>query len=283
MTTLYTSKNIYDYSRTNDLNKLIIALDNKNNDDDWYRNDLGFTAINVAAKYYYSDCVRILIFHGADVNSKSDYGLTALNWFVDMGDIEMVKLLISNGAEINHKHKLFGDTPLTGASFFGRKEIVQLLLSMDCDIIGEIDRYSPRDNDADMDCRPMIIAAIEHRREVKKKSSFDTFISHYINYPLYITRLYSICFPTGDPNVLTPAVGWEAATALRNKFYFDEIFFYLHLNVAKVYTNKNKQITTDEETHFSNITEFANVRNDTSTLMTVLSYYLKMYLNPDKL
>jgi len=275
MTTLYTSKNVYDYSKTNQYHQLIIALDNKNNDDDWYRDELGFTAINVAAKDYYSDCVRILISHGADVNSKSDTGLTALNWFVYKGDIEMVKLLISNGAEINPRE-------LTGASYFGRKEIVQLLLSMDCDILGDIDRYSPRDDNADMDCRPMIIAAIEHRLEVKKKSSFDTFTSHYINYPLYITRLNSICFPTGDPNILIPAVGWEAATALRNKFYFDEIFFYLHLNVAKVYTNKNKQIT-DEETHFSNIAEFANVNNDTSTLMTVLSDYLKMYLNPDKL
>lgn len=273
-TTSYTSKNIYDYSRSNDINNLIIALDNKNNDDDWYRDKLGFTAINVAAMKNYSDCVRILISHGADVNSKSGNGFTALNWFVDIGHIEMVELLISNGANINNT-SVHNDTPLTGASFFGRKEIVQLLLNMDC-TISEIDRYRPRDNDVDMDCRPLIIAAVEHRR---KKSSFDSFISHYINYPLYINHIYSICCPTGDPRVVVPAVEWEIATALCNKYYFDEIFFYLHLNIAKVYTNKNKEIT-DED---SSITEFANMNNDTSTLMLVLSDYLKMLLKSDEL
>ena len=112
ITITYTSKNIYDYSKTNDINNLIIALDNKNNDDDWYRDELGFTAVNIAAMNNYSDCVRILISYGADVNSKSRNGFTALNWFVDIGHVEMVELLISNGADINNTSAL-GDTPLT--------------------------------------------------------------------------------------------------------------------------------------------------------------------------
>lgn len=65
--------------------------------------DIGFTALSEAAAQKNIKIARLLIVHGADVNtvSKSRGGLVALYDAVFACDLEMSKLLIENGAGVN--------------------------------------------------------------------------------------------------------------------------------------------------------------------------------------
>ena len=70
-----------------------------------------------------------------------------------------------------------------------------------------------------------------------------------------------------------PTVGWPRAEQVRDKYYFDEIFFYLHLYTGKIVTNATCE-------RYSSIIALARDSDPTSTLMTVLTDRLKMYLKP---
>ena len=132
----------------------------------------------------------------------------------------------------------------------------------------DIDSYQPYNNR--FDCRPMILAEIEHRR---KRAAFDAFIIRHIEYPPYINRIYSLCYPTDDLIVAAPYVGWPRAQCISNKYYFDEVFHYLHMHVAKVCTKASTNTT-------SSLAQLAADSDASSTLMTVLVDRLKLYLKP---
>jgi hypothetical protein len=146
-----------------------------------------------------------------------------------------------------------------------------------------------------VDCRPLILEEIEHR---KKRIVFDNFITHHIDYPSYKLAIYSTCYPT-DILVAAPSIGWKLAEEIRNKYFFDEIFFILHLHVANLLSRKEPHrsttanassttITSTAETttiktlltSSTSITELANNNNDTSLLMNLLTDRLKEYLKP---
>jgi hypothetical protein len=135
------------------------------------------------------------------------------------------------------------------------------------------------------DCRPIIVTEIDNRR---KRPIFDSFINHHIEYQPYINIIYTRCFPTGNVQVAKPPVGWTIAEAVRDKYYFDEIFFYLHMHVSNLYSittnNMKSRVTRSSKQKCSNSTDqLANNSNKTSTLMIVLTDRLKMYLKPNTL
>ena len=134
--------------------------------------------------------------------------------------------------------------------------------------IDTFENYYPAPNR--IDCRPLIVAEIEHRR---MRAAFDTFNHRHIEYPPYFDSIYTRCYPTGDLIVAAPAIGWHEAQRIRNKYYFDEVFYYLHMHVAKVCTQSSSNTT-------SSITQLATTSDATSTLMTVLVDRLTMYLKP---
>ena len=84
--------------------------------------------------------------------------------------------------------------------------------------------------------------------------------------------------------VASPAIGWDRAEAVRNKYYFDEVLFYVHVYVANELAKKampSQKRTRASSRRCSNIQAYlATNSDDTSTLMTVLSDRLKMYLKP---
>ena len=136
-----------------------------------------------------------------------------------------------------------------------------------------IESYEPNNDNGGEDlpdCRPMILAEIEHRR---KRAAFDAFIIRHIEYPPYINRIYSLCYPSGNLIVAAPSIGWPRAQSISNKYYFDEVFHYLHMHVAKVCTHASTNTT-------SSLTQLAADSDATSTLMTVLVDRLTMYLKP---
>ena len=60
MTTLYTTKDVYDFARNGYVDELIIALNQGSNSTNWYRGTFGDTALHVAARTGHMNCVEIL-------------------------------------------------------------------------------------------------------------------------------------------------------------------------------------------------------------------------------
>jgi hypothetical protein len=225
------------------------------------------SALKAAARNGSLDCLNYLLDVGVDVNSHDSDLYTPLDETCFYNQIECARVLILRGADVNVVD-CDGSSPLICAASNGNIEICRMLLDNQADINGDIDKYKPPIGSSD--CRPMILAETEHRC---KRATFDSFIDHHIEYPPYKNRIYSICYPHGNIKIAEPPVGWSRAEAVRNKYYFDEIFFYLHLNVGKIITNS----TSD---HYSNITALVVNSDATSTLMTVLVDRLKLYLKP---
>ena len=225
-------------------------------------------ALQAAARNGSLDCLSYLLDVGVNVNVNSaSYGCTPLHEACYSNHTNCVRELILRGADVNEVD-FNGCSLLSLAAHYGRTKICRMLLDNQADINGDIDKYLPLPGYSD--CRPMILAETEHRC---KRATFDSFIDHHIEYPPYKYRIYSRCYPHGNIKIAKPPVGWSRAEAVRNKYYFDEIFFYLHLNVAKIITNS----TSD---HYCNITALAVNSDATSTLMTVLVDRLKLYLKP---
>ena len=221
--------------------------------------------------------VRLLLDNGAKSNIQNKYGDTSIHGAAATGIIELVEMLLDIGTNINIKNNK-GFTALHRASFNSYYHCVRFLLQKGIDIDEDINTYKPDEDYTSniVDCRPMILAEINNRR---KRTAFDSFINHHIEYMPYKNNIYSLCYPTGDVRVVLPVLGWRRAEAVRNQFFFKEIFFYLHLHVAMVYT-KSLCKTQNEVKKCSSITEFASNNNDTSTLMFILSDRLKLFLLP---
>ena len=186
---------------------------------------------------------------------------------------DVVELLLSRGTDINSRDN--GNwTALTYAARNGQQACVALLLNKGADIDkDDVDSYKPYydgDDNNMIDCRTMILAEIEYRR---KRAAFDTFIQNHIEYMPYINHIYTRCYPTGDLIVAAPAIGWHQAQSISNKYYFDEVFHYLHMHVTNVCTQASSNT-------INSLTQLSIDNDATSTLMTVLVDRLKMYLKP---
>ena len=274
--TTYTPKDVYNYAIIGKSDKLTTALKVRENRVNWYKDANGWNALHWAIIIQQHDCIRILINSGIDVNSKtSSNNDAALDIAASRGFTEYIELLLNRGADINSRDD-DNRTALHNAARCGYIECVALLLNKGAAIDDDdIDSYKPvneeEDEDEDLpDCRPMILAEIEHRR---KRAAFDAFIAHHIEYPPYINRIYSLCYPSDDLIVAAPDVGWPRAQSISNKYYFDEVFHYLHMHVAKVCTQASTNTS-------SSLAQLAIDSDATSTLMTVLVDRLKLYLKP---
>ena len=287
-TTIYTPQDVFNFARDGDEDRFIVALNQGDNSTNWYRNVIGSTACHWAAFEGFMNIVEMILDRGFDIHDKNNNGVTILH-FASVGDhINIIEMLLERCVDINSKDN-GGRTALHSATFMGRMNAVELLLQRGIDIDDDIDSYAPTEdengNDINpTDCRPIILTEIDNRR---KRPIFDSFINHHIEYQPYINIIYTRCFPTGNVQVAKPPVGWTIAEAVRDKYYFDEIFFYLHMHVSNLYsitTNNMKSRVTRSSMKCSNSTDqLANNSNKTSTLMIVLTDRLKMYLKPNTL
>jgi uncharacterized protein len=79
---------------------------------------------------------------GFDVNAvRSSDGYTLLHYAAEIGDAKLVKFLVSKGAELNSTLQR-GDTPLSTAISFGKKDVILALLDLGVDPnykLGELD------------------------------------------------------------------------------------------------------------------------------------------------
>ena len=265
--TTYTPEDVYNYAMTGNSDKLIAALKFRENRINWYTNASGWNALHQAIVFRQYDCIDILINSGIDVNSKTSSNDAALDIAAENGYTEIVELLLNRGADINSRD-IKNRTALTCAANNGHIDCVSLLLNKGAAIDDDIDSYEPYDDEDVIDCRQMILAEIEHRR---KRAAFDAFIIHHIEYLPYINRIYTLCYPSSNLIVAAPDVGWPRAQSISNKYYFDEVFHYLHMHVAKVCTQASNNTS-------SSLAQLATDSDATSTLMTVLVDRLKLYL-----
>ena len=243
--------------------------------------------------------LKILLSKGANVNYVNRDNHTALSKAISNKSMEACLIILNYGTDIN----IGNGIALKQAANQGSTEFVRMLLDRGAAIY-DIDEYEYKPSYWDSldenygnknDHRPMIIDELEVRR---KRAVFDSFITHHIEYAPYLEAIYSTCCPyprkpdadtdtTKDTDMYThktqcrltrskPAVGWIRALAIRDKYYYDEVFFYLHMHVAKV-------VRSLSSSSISMIAVVANSSDDISTLMIVLSDRLMMYLKPPAL
>ena len=108
------------------------------------KDDLGFTALMVAALEAHSDVVEYLIARGADLSSRNNYGATALHKVLDAnlsttplgeGRRLIALSLIANGAPVNASG--FNETTaLHVAAFRGDIRVIEALLRAGADSLG---------------------------------------------------------------------------------------------------------------------------------------------------
>jgi ankyrin repeat protein len=221
------------------------------------------------------EACSLLLERGHSVDLGTEWGTTPLLAAIDNNQIEVVRLLIENGADVD----LCADveceiSPIDTAVLENNTEIVRLLLDAGCDLdethtVPYLLAIKRRDGISCEESKKMILAELEDR---KVRQEFDKFINHHIEYQVYKDDIYSVCYPNGNLKVAKPVeIGWDRAKALRDKYFFDETFFYVHCYVASNYTSSK---------NCSNLIYTARNTNDAFTIMTVLTNRLKFYLKP---
>ena len=293
----FTPHDIFQYARDGDDQNLILALKEVSpgkNNKGWYLDWLnGYSPLHAASIKGRLKCISILIDNGADIHLKDYHGYTAYHRAAYNGFTDCVMFFLKNGVGINslswreskpprgpiteqlyYSEKNDGKTALMLAAEGGHTKCVLMLCTNGAEIVKDINKYAP--NNSSVDCRPLILTEVEHRR---KRAAFDSFIIHHIEYQPYTDSIYSICYPS-DKIVAAPAVGWTRAYAVRDKFYYDEAFFYLHMHIASVFTRSVNSAISDVVPINSCVEHFSNNDSKTFTLMVVLSSYLKEFLQP---
>ena len=115
-------------------------------------------------------------------------------------------------------------------------------------------------------------AVISLIKSEQQRVKFYAIISVYIEYDLYRSLIYQRCYPTGNLKFPEPITGWDVAYKVTEKYYYDEIFFYLHMYVAS---------RVDSRECSRNRERFASSSNRTYELMDVLTKELKEYISLD--
>jgi len=198
-----------------------------------YRDENGMTGCHFAAILGFWFIVDVFLRWGFDVNSMSRPG-TLLFIAAFSGKMNIVQRLlmedkISISSSVNNK------TALHAAANRGHLDIVKLLLErgIEIDLVQMFGdgAYAPAENEHRADgttivftnCNATIYAEYIDR---EKKAQFDAFIRHNIEYQPSINKIYSRCWDEARPQVAKPRlVSWTEAEAIRDKYYFDEIFF----------------------------------------------------------
>ena len=124
----------------------------------------------------------------------------------------------------------------------------------------------------DLATRSSRSAVISLIKSEQQRIKFYAIINAYIEYDLYRSLIYQRCYPTGNIKYPEPITGWDVAYRVTEKYYYDEIFFYLHMFVAS---------RVDSRECSRNRERFASSSNRTYELMDVLTKELKEYISLD--
>jgi len=225
---------------------LQLLIDNGANWDS--RSEYGYSPWHIAAENGHLDCMKVLLNTGVNINSTMADGKTALHQCIHEELVECVKFLLNNGACMNKRENDFNFTPIDFAIRYQNTSVLG--------IVAEAIETSTR------------------------KFFLKKFIRNHIYYkPSYeksINSLLQYSIVDAPPGSLSQVEG-----TITNS-YLNEVFFELHLHVAATsYKQRSKRIHKSPILSSECRDDFASNSNDTSTLMVVLSSYLKEYLQPN--
>jgi ankyrin repeat protein len=101
-----------------------------------HRNISDYTPLSLAASGGYVNIIKLLLSHGAEINSRtgSKLGISPLMLAAMNGHTQAVKLLIDMGSDVNAQIETNRNTALTLACFQGRHDVVSLLLERKANI-----------------------------------------------------------------------------------------------------------------------------------------------------
>ena len=244
---------------------------------------------NVSSLFIASECgntktIEVLLDYNADVNIETSSGKTALMAAVGENKASACQLLLSRGANpeirMRSPHNV---TALGYAALCNSTKSLRVLCdagaSIDKDLIEKIgNKRLTLSRSEDEKTKLIVLDEIENRL---RKKAFDLFIKLYIENNIYKDTIYSMCYPN-DTTISLPSIGWLQAEQIRDKYYHDEVLFYVHLHVAKIVMISSKKTATNvtsntATTVTTNVCKeyFANNDNKTFTLMKVLADRLK--------
>ena len=240
------------------------------------------------------DFIRFLLDRCKDqdqsiISAQNDYGETVLHLCALFNKTEYIKLFIDYGVDLELEDG-HGNTCLYLAIKENRIDMIRLLLDSGALI------YEKKTETIENKIFKQLL--LDEACNRSRRAAFDSFIIHHIEYPLYKNNIYSVCFPSGTKNA--PPIGWLQAEAIRDKYYFDEIFFYLHLFIANSLVNQlpshaiiaqssciadtfglSKSHCKSCSRKIRGNSQYRAKNSDTtSTLMIVLTDRLKQYLKP---
>ena len=91
------------------------------------------TALGWAAIWGHTEIVRLLLEAGAVPGAQNSFGETPLHCAAEKGHVDIIRLLLDAGADVNAVDEQ-GNTPLHAAAAKGREDALRLLLDRDADI-----------------------------------------------------------------------------------------------------------------------------------------------------
>ncbi|XP_011302292.1 tyrosine-protein kinase shark isoform X2 [Fopius arisanus] len=98
------------------------------------KNELGQTAVHLAAKDGADDILKKLIENKASVNCRDSAGYTPLHYACQSNLPNTVRILILGGANVQARHTETGMVPLHEAASAGQREVIKVLLSMNAPV-----------------------------------------------------------------------------------------------------------------------------------------------------
>ena len=114
----------------------IVQMLLEHNADIHAQNDMGNTALHIAASHGRTNVLQLLLNHGADLNAKDNKGSTPLHhsslrkWEgfspFAWGSVDATRLLLEHGASIDAENNR-GETPFQVALETGHHEVVEFL------------------------------------------------------------------------------------------------------------------------------------------------------------
>ncbi|PSN58496.1 hypothetical protein C0J52_00816 [Blattella germanica] len=140
----------------------------------------GETALHLAAKYGDSQCVKLLLKHGANGNRQNIYDHTPLHLAAHCESLESVMFLLNEGANPNFRDTL-GNTALHFAAEKGAKKIVLELLKYGAKVNFDGSKgYFPIHSAALSGSKECVKNILQNRANVNQVSTFGSITSLYI-------------------------------------------------------------------------------------------------------
>ncbi|XP_067648837.1 serine/threonine-protein phosphatase 6 regulatory ankyrin repeat subunit C-like [Haliotis asinina] len=89
----------------------------------------GKTPLMAAALWGYTDIGLFLVSMGANVSQVDDVGNNVMHWGCKYGRLDLIESVISQGSVDINSRGMHGKTPLMNAVFYGKRKVVDLLVS----------------------------------------------------------------------------------------------------------------------------------------------------------